>query len=128
MSNKFIGFLESAGRLFQKGLAFAVKEAPAVDALAALIYPPSVAVTGPATIALNLLQNSVLSIEQKYAASGVQNGTGAQKAAEVIALSGPAAVQLLTSAGLKDVDSVYVQNLITLLVGILNIKPPVAAA
>lgn len=128
MANKFLGFLEAIGKDFQKGLAFAVKEAPAVNALLGLIYPPSVAITAPATTAINLLQNSIIAIEQKYAASGVQNGTGTQKAAEVLALSGPAAVQLLTAAGVKDVDTTYVQNLVTLLVGVLNVKVPATPA
>jgi hypothetical protein len=127
MANKFIGFLEAAGKDFEKGLEFVVKEAPAADALVNLIYPPSAIVTGPATTAVNLLQNSILAIEQKYAASGVQSGTGTQKATEVISLAGPAATTLLTEAGVKGVDETYVDNLITLLVGLLNVKVPATA-
>jgi hypothetical protein len=126
--NKFVGFLEAVGKDFMKGLAFAVKEAPAVDKLAAILWPGSVAVTAPATLALDLIQSSILAIEQKYAASGVQNGTGAQKAAEVLALAGPAAASLLTTAGVPAVDNSYIANVISAVVGVLNAHGPVAKA
>jgi hypothetical protein len=122
--NKFVGFLETVGKDFEKGLGFAVKEAPAIDALAAVIYPPSVAILAPTTAALNLLQNSILSIEQKYAAAGVQNGTGVQKTAEVLTLAGPAATSLLTEAGVPAVDDTYIGNIIKVMVGLLNMKTP----
>lgn len=124
--NKFVGFLETVGKDFEKGLVFAVKEAPVVDGIANDIWPASAAVTVPATLALNLLQNSILSIEQKYAAAKVQNGTGTQKAADVIALAGPTVISLLTQAGVPAVDDAYVQELITLLVDVMNLKAPTA--
>jgi hypothetical protein len=127
MANKFIGFLETVGKLFQKGLTWAVAEAPAADALLNIIYPGSAVITGPATAAINLLQNSIITIEQKYAASGVQSGTGAQKAAEVLSLAGPAATSLLTTAGVSGVDDTYINNLITALVAVLNVKIPATA-
>lgn len=127
MSNKFVGFLETVGKDFEKGLTFAVKEAPAVLNLVGFIYPPAKVVGSLAETGLNLLQNSILSIEQKYSASGVQSGTGIQKAGEVLALSGPAVVALLTAAGVPNVDSAYVSNLVNLIVGLLNVTPPVAA-
>lgn len=122
--NKVLGFLEAAGKDFAKGLDFAVKAAPAVDAVAATIYPQSVAVSAPVTLGLNLLQNSILAIEQKYAAAGVQNGTGTQKAAEVLTLAGPAATSLLTQGGVPAVDDSYIGNLIKVFVGLLNLKAP----
>lgn len=126
MSNKFVSFLEAIGKDFEKGLTVAVKAAPTVDALANFIFPASVAITTPATLGLNLLQNSIISIEQKYAASGIHNGTGAQKTAEVLALSGPAATALLTQAGVPNVDTTYISNLINIIVAGLNLQPAVA--
>lgn len=128
MSNKVVRFLEAAGKDFAKGLAFAVKEAPAVDKLAAVIFPSSVAVTAPATTALKLLQNSVVAIEQKYAASGVQSGTGEQKTAEVLALAGPAATSLLTAAGVPAVDDSYIGSIVDAIVGVLNVTPAATSA
>lgn len=124
---KIEGFLETAGKEFAKGLGFAVKEAPAVSALAALLYPPSMAVAPLVVGGLSLLQNSVVSIEQKYAAANLQNGTGTQKAAEVLALSGPAATQMLTAAGVPNVTDVYIGNIITAIVGVLNAAQPAKA-
>jgi len=127
MSNKFVGFLETVGKGFMKGLGWATKEAPAVSGLAALLFPGSVAVSAPLTVGLNLLQNTILTIEQKYAASGVQSGTGAQKTAEVLALAAPAAASLLTQAGVPGVDEAYIGQLVSAIVGILNVHPTPAA-
>lgn len=127
-TNKFIGFLEAAGKDFEKGLSWAVAEAPAVDKVLADFFPASVAVSAPATLGLNLLQNSILAIEQKYAASGAQGGTGTQKAAEVLTLSGPAATALLNQAGLPAADDSYVSDIVDLLVGALNLKTPPATS
>ena len=127
MSNKFVGFLETVGKAFVKGLGFAVKEAPAASALAALLFPASAAVSPAIVAGLSLLQNSIISIEQKYAASGVQNGTGAQKTAEVLALSGPALAQLLAAAGVPNTTDDYITNLITAIVAVLNVTQPVVA-
>lgn len=128
MANKFIGFLETVGKDFLKGLGVAVKYAPSASALAAAIFPPSVAESAPATAALNLIQNSVISIEQKYAASNAQTGTGVQKAAEVLTLAGPAATSLLTQAGVPAVDDTYIGDVINAVVAVLNAKAAPATA
>lgn len=128
MSNKFESFLSTVGTDFMKGLGFAVKEAPLVGNLVTIFYPGNAAVSPLVTAGLTLLQNSILTIEQKYAASGAQSGTGEQKAAEVLALSGPAVTQLLTAGGVKNVSDSYVQNLVTAIVGILNATQPAIVA
>lgn len=122
--NKFLSFLKHVGQDFEKGLGIAVKVAPEVNALANIIFPASIAVTAPATAALNLIQNSVISIEQKYAASGIQSGTGLQKSAEVLSLAGPAATQLLTQAGVSNVTDDYISSIVTAVVGVLNAISP----
>ena len=130
MANKFVSLLEAVGKFFEKGLTFAVKYLPVADTLVESLFPPSVAVLGPATAVADLLQNSIVLVEQKYAASGVQNGTGAQKAAEVLALTeqavtlmlaDPTVAKELKSAGIT-VDQTYIGNLISGVVGILNVK------
>jgi hypothetical protein len=125
------GVLEAIGRDFEKGLVFAVKYLPLVDTLAAELFPPAVAPLEAVTAAANLLQNAVVLVEQKYAAAGVQNGTGAQKAAEVLTLTQAAVTSLLAepaiAADLKSagvtVDSTYISNLIAAVVAILNVQP-----
>jgi len=64
---------------------------------------------------------TVLEVEQKYAASGVQSGTRAQKPAEVLALTSSAVTTLLKQAGVT-ADTSYVQNLISAVVAILNVQ------
>jgi hypothetical protein len=118
--NKFVGFLESIGKLFEKGLAFAVQYGVPVEKLIALLFPAAgPAMTGVAT-ATSLIQTAVISVEQKYAAAGVQNGTGTQKAAEVLTLTEQAVIALLKQDGIT-ADTSYVQSIISAVVGILNV-------
>lgn len=127
MANKFVGFLEAAGKLFLKGLGYAVKYAIPVEKFVALLFPGLAPEATAAVTATTLLQNAIILVEQKYSASGVQNGTGAQKAAEVLLLTEQTVTQLLAQAGIK-ADTAYIQNLITAIVSILNVQAPPAAA
>ncbi len=126
MANAFIGFLETVGKDFLKGLEWAVKYAIPVEKLVALLFPAAAPATTEIADATTLIQNAVILVEQKYAASGVQNGTGAQKLAEVITLTGPVVTSLLQKAGIA-VDATYLQNLINAVVAILNVQTPPAA-
>ena len=121
MANKFVGFLESAGKDFMKGLAFVVKYAIPVEKLVALLFPSLAPEATAAVDATTLLQNAIILVEQKYAASGVQSGTGAQKAAEVLILAEQSVTSLLASAGVK-ADTAYIQNLVNAIVAIMNVQ------
>jgi hypothetical protein len=66
-------------------------------------------------------------VEQKYAAAGVEKGTGTQKLAEVMQLAGDAVTSLLTSAGIKS-DNDYIQKLVSAVVSILNVQAAPATA
>ena len=123
----FIGVLETVGKEFAKGLKWAVVYAVPVEKLVGLLFPeaqPAVTAVVDATV---LIQNAVLLVEQKYAASGVQSGTGAQKLAEVMLLTESAVTGLLTKAGLS-VDSSYVANVVSAVVAILNVQQAQTAA
>jgi hypothetical protein len=122
----FIGFLEAAGKDFAKGLKWAVTYAVPVEKLVALLFPaagPAVAVLTDAT---TLIQNAVILVEQKYAASGVQSGTGTQKLAELMTLAGDAVAQLLSKAGITATPD-YIESLVSAVVAILNAQPAPAA-
>ena len=122
----FLGVLEVIGKDFEKGLKWALQYAVPAEKLAALLFPaaaPELAVVEGAT---TLIQNAVILVEQKYAASGVQNGTGTQKLAEVLTLAGSAVTQLLTKAGIGT-DPDYVSSLISAVVAIPNVQTPAAA-
>lgn len=128
MSNKFIGFLEAVGKDFLKGLAFAVKYIVPIGSIVSLLFPPAAAAVSETGVALTLIQNAVVEVEQKYAASGAQSGTGAQKLAEVLTLTESAVTALLAKAGIT-ADTAYVTNLVNAVVAILNVQAaPVATA
>jgi hypothetical protein len=117
----FIGLLETIGKGFVKGLTWAVQYAVPVEKLVALLFPAAAPAITEVADATTLIQNAVLLVEQKYAAAGVQNGTGAQKLAEVLQLTEQAVTGLLTKAGIN-ADTTYVSNLVSAVVAILNVQ------
>jgi hypothetical protein len=117
----FIGLLETIGKGFLKGLTWAVEYAVPVEKLVALLFPAAAPAITEVADATTLIQNAVLLVEQKYAAAGVQNGTGAQKLAEVLQLTEQAVTGLLTKAGIN-ADTAYVSNLVSAVVAILNVQ------
>ena len=121
----FIGVLESIGKDFEKGLKFALTYALPVEKLVALLFPSSAPVLTSAIDAASLIQSAVLLVEQKFAASGAQNGSGPQKLAEVLTLAESAVTSLLTEAGIK-ADTGYITSLVNAVVAILNVQPGIA--
>ncbi len=83
----FVSVMETIGKGFAKGLKWAVEYAVPVEKLVGLLFPAAAPVANEVADATSLIQNAVLLVEQKYAAAGVQNGTGAQKLAEVMLLT-----------------------------------------
>ena len=118
----FIGVLTAVGKDFAKGLKYATEYAVPVEKLVGLLFPASAPAMGAAADATALIQNAVLLVEQKYAASGVQNGTGEQKLAEVMLLAGNAIATLLAKAGIEATTD-YAQALVNAVVAILNAQP-----
>ena len=127
MANKFVTVMETVAKDAAKGLTEAVKYLPGAAQLVALIYPPSAPVDALVVSSVDLVQNAVVVVEQKYAASGVATGTGAQKLAEVLALAGPAVTALLSKAGIE-ADAAYIANLVNAVVAILNFQTVSAPA
>ena len=122
----FTGVLEAIGKGFEKGLEWAVAYAVPVEKLVGLLFPAVAPATTMVADATSLIQTAVLLVEQKYSAAGVQNGTGAQKLAEVVLLAGPVVTQLLTQAGIP-VSTAYVQSLVSAVVAVLNVQAMPAA-
>ena len=92
-----------------------------VEKLVGLLFPEAAPLATGVANATSLIQTAVLLVEQKYAASGVQNGTGAQKLSEVMLLTEQSVTSLLSSAGIT-ADSSYLQNIVSAVVGILNVQ------
>ncbi len=122
----FTGVLEAVGKDFAKGLKWAVQYAVPAEKLVALLFPGAPPAATLLANATTLIQNAVVLVEQKYAASGAQAGTGTEKLAEVMTLAGSAVSQLLTQAGIT-ASADYVQTLVSAVVAILNVQPAPAA-
>ena len=117
----FISVLEAIGKGFEKGLKWAITYAIPVEKLVATLFPSAAPIAIGIADATSLLQNAVLIVEQKYAAGGVQSGTGAQKLADVMLLAEPVVAQLLTQAGIA-ASTAYIQSLVSAVVAILNVQ------
>jgi hypothetical protein len=123
----FIGTLETIGKDFAKGLGWASKYALPAEKLTAILFPALAPEMTIAASATTLIQNAVIEVEQKYAASGVAKGTGTQKLAEVVLLAGDAVTSLLEKAGIT-ADADYLKSIISAVVGILNVQGTLAGA
>ena len=117
----FLGVLEAIGKGFAKGLKWAATYAVPVERLVGLLFPAATPAITEIADATMLIQNAVLLVEQKYAAAGVQQGTGAQKLAEVMVLTEQAVTGLLAKAGIN-ADASYISNLVSAVVAILNVQ------
>jgi hypothetical protein len=117
----FTSVLETVGKGFAKGLKWAVEYAVPVEKLAGILFPAAAPVANEVADATSLIQTAVLLVEQKYAASGVQNGTGAQKLSEVLLLTEQSVTTLLAKAGIS-ADSSYIANVVSAVVSILNVQ------
>ncbi|SNS33115.1 hypothetical protein SAMN05421770_101531 [Granulicella rosea] len=117
----FVSVLEAVGKDFVKGLKWALTYAVPVERLVGLVFPATAPVAAEAIDATTLIQSAVVLVEQKYAAAGVQNGTGEQKLAEVLLLVGQTVSALLAKAGIT-ASSDYVANLVSAVVAILNVQ------
>ncbi len=116
----FGGFLKAIGKDFLKGLGWAVQYAVPVVKLVGLLFPAAAPAAQGVADALTLIQTAAIQVEQKYAAANLQNGTGPQKAAEVLLLTEQAVIALLKQEGIT-ADTAYVQQLIDAVVAILNV-------
>lgn len=121
MANKFISLMEAIGKDFLIALADVDKYLPEAAALTSLIFPSTAATAAGVVTSVDLIQKAVVTIEQKAAAAGAANGTGAQKLADVLTLVTPTVTQLLTAEGLH-VDTAYITNVVNAVVAILNVQ------
>jgi hypothetical protein len=117
----FVSVLETIGKGFAKGLKWAVEYAVPVERLVGLLFPAAAPVANGLADATSLIQTAVLLVEQKYAASGVQSGTGAQKLAEVMLLTEQSVTALLAKAGVT-ADTSYIESVVSAVVAILNVQ------
>jgi hypothetical protein len=121
----FKSVMDKIGHDCLVGLDDVEKYLPGVTTIAEDYFPASEAVLGPVNIALTLIQKTATAIEQKFATASAATGTGAQKAAEVLSIAGPAVTALLAAAKVKTPPAV--PALIDAVVADLNTKAAPAA-
>ena len=121
MTSKFVSIMEQIGKDALKALAEIVKYLPAAAGLAAEIFPAESAAIAGVVNSVDLIQNAVVTVEQKMAAGNVSKGTGTQKLADVLTIVTPTVTQLLTAEGIK-ADTAYIQNLVNAVVAVLNVR------
>jgi hypothetical protein len=123
----FVSVMETIGKGFAKGLKWAVEYAVPVEKLVGLLFPVVAPIANEVADATSLIQTAVLLVEQKYAASGAQSGTGAQKLSEVLLLTEQSVTALLAKAGIT-ADSTYIANVVSAVVAILNVQSGLSPA
>ena len=116
----FKSVMQKIGEEFKTGLTEVKKYLPEAATLAGLIFPGETGTIAGVVSSVNLIQNAVVTIEQKYAASGAATATGASKAADVLTFVGPTVLTELQAAGVKDIDTTTVQNIVNAVVAIMN--------
>lgn len=114
--NKFVSFLETVGRDFQKGLVAILPWAEGAGEVAVALFAPAL---GPM---FNTTVTAVALAEQKYTALGKQTGSGASKLSDVVQMIGPLISQGLKDAG-KSGDDAAVQSYVQSVVAVLNAAP-----
>lgn len=127
MASKFVSVMETIGKDVKAVWADVVKYLPAAATLAELIFPAQTAVIGSAINSVDLIQQAVATVEQKFAAAGNPVGTGAQKLAQVLSIVSPTITQLLSTEKVP-VDTAYITDIVNAVVAILNVQTSVAAA
>lgn len=118
MTNKFVSIMERIGKDIKVIWADVVKYLPTAEALAELIFPQAKALPGVIN-SVNLIQQAVATVEQKFAAAGNATGTGAEKLAHVISLVSPTVTQLLAAEGLN-YNQAQVTSIVNAVVAVLN--------
>lgn len=121
MTSKFITVMEKIGQDIKAVWSDVEKYLPTVASLAGLLFPAQAATTAAVVNSLQLIQQAVATVEQKFAAMGAATGSGPQKLAQVLAMVGPTVTQLLTSEGLN-YNQAQVTNIINAVVAVLNVQ------
>jgi len=129
VEKKFVSVLDKIGEDFVKGLNEVEKYLPAAATLASLIFPADAAAITGVVNTTQLIQSAVASVQQKLAAAGAATANGSELAADVLTIVAPTVTQLLTEAGVKNVNPTYIQKIVNAVVAILNVQqaPPATA-
>jgi hypothetical protein len=122
MADKFVSWLETAGKaalhITEEALGKVVPIAAEVAQEAEPIVNLALPMYGPT---YNKVVSAVIATEQAYAASGQQNGTGAQKLQAVLEAVESELTPILNKAGVTgDAATEALNNYVSSIVGMLN--------
>ena len=126
MTSKFVTVMEQIGKDALKALSEVVKYLPQAAVLAEELFPAQTAAISGVVNAVDLVQNAVVTVEQKMAAANAHTGSGTQKLADVLTIVTPTVTQLLTAEGVT-VNASYLQTLVNSVVDILNLREATTA-
>lgn len=115
LEEKFVSFLSHVGHFFKVALDKALPFAAAAEPIVGIAFP-QLSGLYDSTVA------AVAMAEQKAAAAAQQDGSGAQKLADVLAVIAPVATQQLSQAGVK-VNSEQLTKYVNAVVASLNALP-----
>jgi hypothetical protein len=121
MTSKFISIMEKIGADIKIVWADVVKYLPEAAGLATLLFPGAAGTTAVVVNSVNLIQQAVATVEQKFAAAGVATGTGPQKLAQVVSIVGPTVTSLLSQEGIT-LNTTQLNNIINAVVAVLNVQ------
>lgn len=116
----FEGFLKAAGHLVGVVLADIVKYVVPIAQVVTIVDPAAAPVLAAFTTSLELVQNTVVSAQQRWVSEGSAANT--QKLADVLLVVEAPITLLFAQAGVA-VDTGYVTNLVNGVVAILNAQP-----
>ena len=116
----FEGLLKRAGHMIGVILKDIVKYAIPVASIVAIADPAAAPALEAFTASVRLVQATVISVQQKWAAEG--SGANEQKLAEVLEIVEQPVVTMFAQVGLQ-ADTAYVTNLVNGIVAILNAQP-----
>lgn len=121
MTNKFVSLMERIGHDIKVAWGDVVEYLPKAAALASLLFPADAAALTGVVNSVGLIQQAVVTVEQKFAAAGNPTGTGPQKLAQVLSMVSPAVTQLLAAEGLQ-YDQAQITKIVNAVVDVLNVQ------
>lgn len=120
--------MEKIGADIKAAWSDVVKYLPTASALAGLLFPAQAATIAGVVNSVDLIQQAVATVEQKFVAAGMPSGSGTQKLAQVLSIVGPTVTQLLAAEGLN-YNQTQITNIVNAVVAVLNVQSaPVVAA
>lgn len=117
----FISIMKAIGNGIKIIFTDVVKFLPSAAQLAGILFPGEAGAIKEVVNSVDLIQQTVATVEQKFAAAGAPTGTGPQKLAQVLSIVTPVVQDSLAKAGIQ-ADQTYITNIVNAVVAILNVS------